>query len=42
MIYSEDWESHKHLKEVLRRFSEANLTVKIKKCVFAAQDCVDI
>ena len=41
VIYSEDWESHlNHLKEVLHRLSEANLTIKMKKCVFAAQDCV--
>ena len=38
VIYSEDWESH--LKEVLCRLSEANLTVKMKKCVFTARDCV--
>ena len=41
VIYSEDWESHlKHLEEIFRRLSEANLTIKMKKCVFAAQDCV--
>ena len=31
MIYV-DWESHlKHLKEILHRLSEANLTVKMKR-----------
>ena len=40
IIYSDSWEDHlEHLKEILRRLSDANLTLKLKKCVFAAEEC---
>lgn len=38
VIYSHNWEDHlEHLKEIFQRLKEAKLTVKIKKCVFAAR-----
>ena len=41
VVYSEDWESHlMHLEEIFKRLHNANLTIKMKKCVFAAADCV--
>ena len=40
-IYSETWEDHLyHLKDIFQRLEDAHLTVKLKKCVFAAEDCV--
>ena len=40
IIYSSSWEEHlKHLKEILTRLSDANLTLKLKKCMFAAEEC---
>ena len=29
----------KHLREVLQRINDANLTIKLKKCSFATQEC---
>ena len=41
VIYSKTWQDYlNHLREVFQRLEEAHLTVKLKKCVFAAEDCV--
>ena len=41
VIYSKTWEDHlHHSRDVFNRLEEAHLTVKMKKCVFAAKDCV--
>ena len=43
VIYSKTWEDHlHHLRNVFQKLEEAHLTVKMKKCVFAAKDCVYI
>ena len=40
MIYSDTWEQHlQHLDAVLARLQEANLTLKLSKCQFGAEDC---
>ena len=40
VIHSGSWKDHcKHLEEILSRMENAGLTLKLKKCVFAATDC---
>ena len=40
VIHSETWEEHiAQLEEVLTRLKGANLTIKLKKCVFASDNC---
>ena len=41
VIYSKAWEDHlNHLKDMFQWLEDAHLTVKMKRCVFAAEDCV--
>lgn len=41
VIFSHTWKQHlSHLESVLSRLQEANLTLKLKKCEFGAEDCV--
>ena len=41
VVYSDTWENHLvHLEQIFHRLSDANLTMKMEKCVFAAEDCV--
>ena len=40
VIYSETWEEHlQHVRAVLTRLREANLTAKARKCDFGAAEC---
>ena len=41
VIYSKTLQDHlTHLRDVFQRLEDAHLTVKMKKCVFRAEDCV--
>ena len=41
VVYSDTWENHLvHLEQIFHTLSDANLTMKMEKCVFAAEDCV--
>ena len=40
IIHSDTWEDHlRHLDEALKRLEDAGLTLKLKKCTFATEDC---
>ena len=40
IIHSDTWEDHlRHLDEALKRLEDAGLTLKLKKCSFATEDC---
>ena len=41
MVYSNTWSEHlQHLKEVLQRLQTAGLTLKLKKCILGAGECI--
>ena len=41
VVYSDTWENHLvQLEQIFHRLSDANLTMKMEKCMFAAEDCV--
>ena len=41
VVYSDTWENHLvHLEQIFHRLNDANLTMKMEKCMFAAEDCV--
>lgn len=41
VIFSNTWDEHiRHLQEVFTRLMNANLTIRLKKCKFAMNECV--
>ena len=41
VIYSKTWEDHlRHLRSILTQLKDAGLTVKLKKCQLAMEECV--
>ena len=40
IVHSDTWDDHlRHLDEALKRLEDAGLTLKLKKCTFATEDC---
>ena len=40
IVYGTDWKKHlRNGEEVLRRLQSANLTIKLSKCIFGANEC---